>query len=577
MSVVTSLVADIHAGGADSAPHDLVAVNAITIKGLTASPGRVYFGANDGTHGDELWASDGTAPGTVLVKDINPHLPPSPDVPAASSDPHFLTAVGRRVFFAADDGSDGTELWKSDGTAAGTVLVKDINPLGGADPHDLTAVGNKLFFTADDGTHGRELWVTDGTSVGTKLVKDLAAGPSGPGLADLTNVGGTLLFVVQNGPNAGLWRSDGTGAGTTRVSTLDVWTPGGLTAVGSKAFFSVATASGGTLYQVDQNLTHVTKVASLPDVAIGMTAFKGQVYFTTYTGSAGFAGELWHSDGTAQGTGVVKVVSAPFDSTAMIAEFTAAGGALYFTANSYIHGLELWKSDGTAAGTVRVKQLLKDNFISEHYLTASGLPGAPLVFNVNDGVHGDKLWSSDGTAAGTHRVSDLDPGTANLYPDAPVSVLLGAGAPAVFFSATDGTHGRELWDAFALQVALPPGSGNVIGPPGGQYYAAAFSDGHSPGRDRAAMDVLLADVERRGVNSLIGLLVPPDTGRPGLIGLLFAPVTYPDHQNLGPRVGGGDTALIGLLLPPDRALDGHTALFGLGEDSALIGLLFPPP
>jgi ELWxxDGT repeat protein len=103
-----------------------------------------------------------------LVKDILPG--------AFNSYPRFLTALGNTLFFSANDGVNGTELWKSDGTAAGTVLVKDIFPGSGfyisSNPCNLTAVGSTLFFSANDGVN-RELWKSDGTAAGTVLVKDI--------------------------------------------------------------------------------------------------------------------------------------------------------------------------------------------------------------------------------------------------------------------------------------------------------------------------------------------------------------------------------------------------------------------
>ena len=132
-------------------PQMVLDINANTLSSnpsaIVAIGSTAYFTADDGVHGVELWKSDGTAAGTVLVKDINPG--------SAGSEPSNLTNVNGTLFFAADDGANGPELWKSDGTAAGTVLVKDINPgSAGSGPYFLTNVNGTLFFTANDGTHG---------------------------------------------------------------------------------------------------------------------------------------------------------------------------------------------------------------------------------------------------------------------------------------------------------------------------------------------------------------------------------------------------------------------------------------
>jgi len=149
----------------------------------------------------------------ILVKDINPGTDPS--------NPGGFEAVNGALFFSADDGIHGGELWKTDGTTAGTVLVHDTNPGPSRGNNGrLTNVNGVLFFNADDGTHGYELWKSDGTTAGTVLVKDIVSGPSGSNLEWFTNVGGTLFFTAEIdglGPESELWKSDGTETGTLSV------------------------------------------------------------------------------------------------------------------------------------------------------------------------------------------------------------------------------------------------------------------------------------------------------------------------------------------------------------------------
>ena len=134
--------------------------------------GTLFFSADDGTNGNELWKSDGTAAGTVLVKDINPG--------SSSSYPGNLTNVNGTLFFAANDGT-GHELWKSDGTAAGTVLVKDITRLPAASglPRPPDERERDAVLQRQRRAHGDELWKSDGTAAGTVLVKDIDTAPDG--------------------------------------------------------------------------------------------------------------------------------------------------------------------------------------------------------------------------------------------------------------------------------------------------------------------------------------------------------------------------------------------------------------
>jgi ELWxxDGT repeat protein len=145
--------------------------------GLTDVGGTVFFTVNDNVHGNELWKSDGTEAGTVLVKDIDRTTGPFGGY--SGSYPSSLTAVGQALFFVASDGVHGRELWKSDGTRAGTALVKDIHPSASdSGPSSLTGLGSRLFLAANDGTRGRELWRSDGAASRTRLVRDINT--SGP-------------------------------------------------------------------------------------------------------------------------------------------------------------------------------------------------------------------------------------------------------------------------------------------------------------------------------------------------------------------------------------------------------------
>src|SRR5215208_6977269 len=179
--------------------------------------GAALFFADDGVHGNELWRSDGTAPGTELVRDMDSG--PESSEPVYAGNP---VSVDGSAFFTADDGTHGTELWRSDGTASGTELVRDLYPgEHGSFPNDLVSFGGKLFFAADNGVHGIELWRSDGTAAGTQLVSDIYPGAPESHVSGLTAIGDTLFFAATDGVHGvELWRSDGTRVGTEMVRDI---------------------------------------------------------------------------------------------------------------------------------------------------------------------------------------------------------------------------------------------------------------------------------------------------------------------------------------------------------------------
>ncbi len=373
------LVKDIFPGAGFSVPLVLTNVN-----------GTLYFVADDGTHGYELWKSDGTAAGTSMVKDIRSG--------EASSVPDKLTNVNGILYFRADDGTNGLELWKSDGTAAGTSMVKDILPgITNSAPDKLTNVNGTLYFTARDGNDREELWKSDGTVAGTKRVKDInSGGPSSPEY--LANVNGTLYFSAYSETNGyGLWKSDGTVAGTTVVN--------GLTSVRSP-----------------YNLTNVN----------------GTLYFVADNGNRTNDYELWKSDGTAAGTSMVKDIK-PGTGSSNPHNLTNVNGTLYFVADDGTNGQELWKSDGTVAGTKMVKDTSPTEYFAPDYLT--NVNGT--LYFVDHIGSGNRLWKSDGTAAGTTLVkySNLVDWASNL------TNVDGT----LYFTASDQEHGIELWKLAGTQ------------------------------------------------------------------------------------------------------------------------------
>nr|WP_254628059.1 ELWxxDGT repeat protein [Myxococcus sp. CA040A] len=467
--------------------------------------GSVYFSAREASTGSsvytELWVSDLTAAGTRVVKDINPGTSLGAFSTLATSYFGILDGV---LYFGANDGVSNTELWRSDGTAAGTTQVKDLfGPVSESSPANLVVSNGRVFFTANEGSHGAELWESNGTATGTRRYWDICTGSCSPTLSSFTLHGSSIFYITTTNSIGGssparLMRSptsSGTAGAIPVASSLTVtsprlvsyknWlyfrandtsygdilrmtdgsyttqtsdtagrglrTPDQMVVSNGTLFFTAddGTSLGTELYKTDGTYSGSTRVKDIwPGVnsssPSNLTDVNGTLFFRAQDGTGAY-NQLWKSDGTS--TGTVKVATFLPATGGALTNFRNMSGTLFFFVSDYTT-TELWKSDGTSAGTVKVKDLPVRSYSESTYFATMG--GA-LYFGLRDDAHGYELWKSDGTAAGTDILVDLRPGpngglaTQSYNNGALVSNLLPLAEGRLLFSASDGETGMELW------------------------------------------------------------------------------------------------------------------------------------
>ena len=283
---------------------------------LSVVNGALYFSANDGIHGDQIWTSDGTPAGTTMVTNI-----PQSHVSSGAQVSSIVGFDGAIFLESVDQTGSVSSIYRSDGTPGGTssIFTPDSSTVSMT---GLTPSGNSLYFlTSESNDSGIpvELWKSDGTSSGTTVVTSIPNAYLNYGSSAPTDVNGKVYFAVENGSTDTadnqfqLWTSDGTASGTTEVTSLN-----------------------GSMQ--------------------GAVALGNKLVFTQFD-STGSGPSLWVSDGTAAGTVQLQDFpsSGPFDpwNANSILSMTVAGNTLYFVAMSGT-SLQLWETDGTVAGTVPV-------------------------------------------------------------------------------------------------------------------------------------------------------------------------------------------------------------------------------
>ncbi len=412
----------------------------------------VFFAANTRETGQELWRSDGTEAGTRLIKDINPGEDSSIGYYGTSA-----LALGNTLLITVSDGAIGDELWASDGTPAGTQLLKDLWP--GADsgaPQRFFVAGNRAYFTAQISETQQALWITDGTPAGTVMLKTFA------GFNSMRLMDGTLLFsAAELGSNVELWKSNGTPAGTVLVKDILSGQQGSspTNLIELRPGLLVFSANDGThgreMWRTDgtsqgTQLVHDIRPGtsgSDPDNIIAREAFYGlppTYYNVLFAANDGVNGrELWTTDGFGSTLLVKDTYTGTLGSDPSLLATNYCNYTSYTAScpmTSLIdatHGREPWVADG-ALGMV----LLKDIYPGNGWSIPSPMVrvGSSFYFSATNLTTGNELWKTDGTPQGTQQVADINPGAENGNPR---DMLEFNGA--LYFTVEDGTRGRELW------------------------------------------------------------------------------------------------------------------------------------
>jgi ELWxxDGT repeat protein len=408
----TFLVRDIYAGPGNSFPDDLTFCN-----------GKLLFRAFNIKTGSELWSTDGTAAGTSLVKDINTS---STNSSFAGSN-YFFKGIGASatgVVFNAVTQETGSELYKSDGTSAGTVLLNDIRRGEQWSYPNNFLFKNKVNYFIDDDSIGTALYKTNGTTAGLqKIIPYIDRSVYyvvNYNIAD----NGIAFYTLGNRFTSAqeLWRSDGTVPGTFMLTaSLSYYYNNYVAITGNTVFFIGGDFSYGyELWKSDGTIAGTKMVKDINPGSNGsdpynLFIYKKQVYFGAWDGTLNYS--LWKSDGTNKGTIKLKHITPAFYNsyfnTIPQQLFCESDGILYFSADDFnVFGAELWKTNGTEAGTVMVKDI--NPFFGSYPNNLTDVKGT-LYFAADDGVNGNEIWKTNGSPNSTRLVKDITPGYSSIF------------------------------------------------------------------------------------------------------------------------------------------------------------------
>jgi ELWxxDGT repeat protein len=379
---------------------------------FTAFKGKLYFFANDSTHGLELWSHD-LAGTFTLVHDLNPNKPNG----ALGMSDRTMPVLNNKMYFTGNNGSSGRELFVYDGVNPPS-LVADLWPgTTGSTPVDLYVMENKLYFSAQSPTIGSELFVYDGVNPPTGI--DIIPGTTSSAPAYLIAFNGKLYFSAYTASTGHELYAYDTSTGT--ASMVQDINPGVASSfpltsalvLNSKLYFCATLAGyGNELYSYDG--TTVTRLTDLSPAGgnglitgVQLAAFGGKIYFSGATDSANY--QLFRYDPVADTTTLVHTIYPGGNS--LVRSFALYKNKLYFSATDAPSNEELWQTDGTTTNKLAEINALATVGSSPYTLYEWK---SALYFSANDGNSGHEVFRI-GTPVGIEAVS-FD-GSVRVYPN----------------------------------------------------------------------------------------------------------------------------------------------------------------
>ncbi len=323
----------------------------------------------------------------------------------------LLGIINDKLILGSQFENKGTELVATDGTTK--TLIKDINKgTGSSSPQSFVAVDGGGIFLADDGENGLEFWVTDGTSAGTHLIKNIAAGTEGTGVSNTYFYNGKLYFYALTdsldlfGPQ--LWKSDGTASGTTLVNQgtgyygLMMGTGKYLVSEGFQKT-DLETGEQSLFYNLYADYSGSGYSSNMKGIAVGNDIYFNAYFFPKSTGIS-TGNELWRVNPVTNEFALTKDINPGFESSIYYGDPQGAilSGKFFFAATAYGSDFEPWVTNGTEAGTF----LLKDIAPEGGSYPAGFTSMSNKVYFVAASPVRRQIWVTDGTTGGTHLLKE---------------------------------------------------------------------------------------------------------------------------------------------------------------------------